>query len=434
MQTRWSASAVRRCLERHRQPLQRALIFKIQEIELITLNRTDLRDMVSNNRVIGFGAGEIGELTLRLLNCKLQYFVDNDSVRHSTDWHEEISVHPPERLRAEPAGTIVLVCSDGYEKIGQQVHQINPALRCYLTPLLKNTHYFERLLNCSRNILVSSYHVSGGLYLVDGRAKTFRRLVRGAFRGLTVASGRLFVLEDSGNVLELLSLDPFSAELRITSQEYSNAHGLASCPELDFLFLAETKIDRISMYALSSFDKVGEIALDELTRGADRFHVNDLCIVDNTLFYSLFSQRGSNRSQSSDGAVVARQLPAANKPQVIVSDLNHLHSVRYIDDQLMVIESTTGTVRSVEGATVFAFPGYLRGLNGTKNTLYISQSRHRGHDVLSEAKGASIDTGIHVVDSEHRLSSFVRLPDSCEIYDLLNLEEAEIAMDLPSIM
>ena len=388
------------------------------------LTRTSLIQLVEKGRVIGFGAGDIGEATVRSVNRGFPYFVDNEPTKHQHNWIEGIPVHAPARLQEEPAGTTVVVCSDRYPEIEAQVRALNPGLVCYLCPLLKDVLTLEKVTLCSQRILVSAYHVGGGLYLVNGRHRKFRCLGKGAFRGLAVAEGRLFVVEEAGHLWEITSLEPFHKVLRYTQPAYNNAHGLAYWREGKAFLVAETSHDRIALFSASSFERIGQIELDTRPGRAanDHYHVNDLCVIDNALFYTVFSRTGWYRRGVSDGAVLSRPVGQQGEISTVLSGLHSPHSVRFVDGQLIVLESSQGDVTSGRGLRLAHLPGYLRGLDGSRGLLYLGQSRHRRLDLCSNPNTISMDSGLHIVDSSNRISRFVHLPTMCDVYDVLDLE------------
>ena len=120
------------------------------------LRRSDAAKLASEKTLIGFGAGVFGARTQSLLDGLIEFFVDNEEKKWNRPWEGEVPVHSPEVLKEyNPDSIVVVICSEQYKIIEKQLREILPKATMLLTPLLQDYEVFERLLNCSQNLLVS---------------------------------------------------------------------------------------------------------------------------------------------------------------------------------------------------------------------------------------------------------------------------------------
>lgn len=392
-----------------------------------SLTRTQLTELASKADFVGFGAGEFGEKTLGLLPGRFSYFVDNHYENFTNPWLG-IEVAPPCKLAKEPHTTVVIICSEHYVAIERQIKAINSNLHCFLSPLLKDYELQRGIIECSQALLVSSYHVSGGLYLVNPRDRHVQLLVQGSFRGIAQANARLFACDSFGSVWEILQMNPFSTRCIFRPSEHCDAHGLTYWPKEDSLLMIQTRFDRIVKISLSTLESQQLFSGPRAATGSDRHHLNDLCLVEDTLFFSLFSPSGWWRQGILDGSICALDL-RSQRVSTVMQGLAHPHSVRFIDGQLVVLDSSRGQILSGSNQRLATLPGFLRGLWGGNSIAYVGQSRHRRLELCRDSDNISLDSGVHVIDLSHRLSRFIPLPDLCDVYDITNLQDGDFWVD-----
>ena len=127
-----------------------------------------------------------------------------------------------------------------------------------------------------------------------------------------------------------------------------------------------------------------------------------------------------------DGCLM--QINLETKEQTILFDsLVYPHSIVKMNDQFYVLEALKGEVRCLESDLRLQFPGFLRGMFWNEKLCYVGQSRSR-HLAKSREFQAnlSMDNGIHIILLDQQFSRFVPLPDDCDVYTLLDLEEKEL--------
>jgi len=68
--------------------------------------------------------------------------------------------------------------------------------------------------------------------------------------------------------------------------------------------------------------------------------------------------------------------------------------------------------------------GFIRGLFLHDKIAYIGQSRNR---MLNEANyylsSISMDSGVYVSDLSNKIYRFIKLPELCDIYDIIDLNQ-----------
>ncbi len=390
------------------------------------LRRSEAAKLATQKTIVGFGAGGLGVQTQQLLDGVIAFFVDNEPIKWETKLEDGVPVRAPSVLKnIDPNSFAVIVCSEHYEEINKQLNTINEKIQTFITPLLRDHEVFNRLLDCSKKLLVSAYGVGGGLYLVNGSTEEHLLLKKGSFRGLLRIDDRLFVATERGEIHEIISLNPLETVVCYKAEELTQMHGLAFWEEEDLLIAGEAQFDRITFLKKSDFRLVDRISLGRKGLKPDMYngHVNDLFVEGNRLFASMISYSNLRKSGMYDGCIIEIDLPSREVLGPVMHDLLFPHSIKIVGKNFYVLESLTGRFVNGKKRTVARLPGFIRGLYINNNLAYIGQSRNR---MLNEATGyiptLSMDSGIYVLDLQSSLYRFIKMPEMCDVYDIIDLD------------
>lgn len=393
------------------------------------LSRTEVFELSKTKKLIGFGAGILGSKTQRYLDGKLAYFLDNEEKKWGSLW-EGIPVRDFSALDEEDHSSVaIIICSEHFEMIAQQLRSIYPDMEMYRTPLLKEFAIFDRLLNCSRKLLVSSYGATGGLYLVNGHTESHKLLCKGSFRGILHYKDRLIVATEHGSLWAIETFDPFRYSILYEPEEISQMHGLVYWEKENVIIGAEAEPDQIAFFDADSFSRVDTLSIrnDNCAPNTGAFHINDLHIQNNTLFLSLCSCSGWFKQGIYDGCICAINLDEKGSPTPIITGLLFPHSIKFIDGSLYLLESMSGSVRRGTAEITVQLNGFIRGMDGGDGILYIGQARNRRlNEAIHIHSPISMDSGIYVVDIHSKVYRFIKLPEMCDVYSVMDLEKVDI--------
>ncbi len=388
------------------------------------LRRSNVYMLANKKKLIGFGAGNIGVQTQYLLDGFINYFVDNEPHKWNTECCG-VPVHSPSSLKEiDPENYIIIICAEHYKEIINQVHEINKKFEVYVTPVLKDHTIFDNLLKCSDSLLISAYGVNGGLYILNGQNEKYSLLKKGSFRGLLFCDNSLFVATERGDIHEIISINPCETIIRYKSNEVSQLHGLAYWKNEDIVIASEAQFDRISFISKKDFSLKNQLYLGRTGLEPDLYngHVNDLFVCGDRLFVSMISFSSMRKNGVYDGCVMEIDLPSQKIVGPIMSNLLFPHSIKIHKKNFYVLESLTGKLFNGKGQIVLQLQGFIRGLFIHDKIAYIGQSRNR---MLNEANhylsSISMDSGVYVSDLSKKIYRFIKLPELCDVYDIIDL-------------
>ena len=199
-------------------------------------------------------------------------------------------------------------------------------------------------------------------------------------------------------------------------------HGISYCAKRAKFFVACSYKDHILVLErdFSVVDTI-PISLKTASNRIPAHHVNDCCVVEDSIYVSMFSQTGNWKNDVFDGAVVEYDIDTGENLGAIKSGLWMPHNISFINGSLTVLESLTGKLRTNNMQTIGKFPGFTRGLGHDGSLFYLGQSRNRNHSKnLGMSDNISIDSGIIIFDELTKVSRFVQFPYGlAEIHSLL---------------
>lgn len=170
-----------------------------------------------------------------------------------------------------------------------------------------------------------------------------------------------------------------------------------------------------------------EQVLSELTvsnkysvSGVPQHHVNDIVVRGDFAYVSMFSASGNWRRGIYDGAIFEINLKTGSKEQVR-GDLKMPHSVKFIDDDLFVLNSFEGEILGYDGELIGVVNGFARGLDYCENLLLIGESRNRNFNKLKRSgRIFSVDSKLTIIDRDDKIAKSLILPNNIsEIHSII---------------
>lgn len=275
-------------------------------------------------------------------------------------------------------------------------------------------------------LLVTCCNQNGGLFLIKlhDRQYEVKKIMDGEFRGiaksgdfyvLVSGSKGIFILDKSFNVINHKQL---TGKL--------DFHGVSV--NKDKAYIVETKTNSIGVYDLQeNIEKIDEIRFSN--ENHDVYHVNDLCITNDILYLSMFSNPHIINKYSfflkhflpkkhEQGLIIEYSLKEKKVIKISHDHLFQPHSVLIHDDQLYYCVSAKFLVKK-NNEVIFNCNGYTRGLAIKEQIMFIGQSMSRNLEVLTkEHTNIMLNCGIYIHDISTRQSFFVEIPAK-EIYGIL---------------
>lgn len=259
-------------------------------------------------------------------------------------------------------------------------------------------------------MLVSCVLKQGALYRLEWSSSQYEltKIFDGNCRGMARHENQ-FIVANSKELLILNEQFQVVHKKRLGTQMSYHGIGIYN----NNAYIVETEMNSIGIYSLPDLFRVGEIPFPPT--GQDVFHINDLCIVGDTMFLSMFTNEGLWRdSPATSGIILSYDLINNAVEKVLISNLYKPHSVISHEGELYYCNSGHMEVRKGEEMITTA-PGFTRGLAVKDNYMFVGVSRSRH---LASSLSNDTACGIYVYDQETNQSHFIPLP-STEVYGVL---------------
>jgi hypothetical protein len=394
------------------------------------VRRSEVNKLEEKYRIIGYGAGKIGNDTVEFLNCKFDYFVDQNYYGDKTSpyWSSSIGVKSNEVLDNEVINEIlIIICTERYIEAIDKVLEIIPGANFLISPLLKDFKALSNYKCASQSLIVAGYGADGGIYKINTKNGRYEILKKGSFRGMASKDDQIFAVNENGNLIEVYDGKNFCFKTIINCDENIWAHGLVYSKYHKSFFVVASKKDGIIQYDAETLDykKFYSFKKRKGTASDYAHHLNDICVINDELFISMISYSGFWKNAIYDGVIGNLELfDNYFDVRILKSNLNFPHSITSVGNEIFYLESTTGTLKRGVGDDIAQFNGFVRGLTGNRKLIYIGQSRERRlKDALKYRAAVNLDAGIYIYDRDSQTYRFWRLPDMMDIYGIIDLED-----------
>jgi hypothetical protein len=252
-------------------------------------------------------------------------------------------------------------------------------------------------------MLITCCNQEGALYSLEWKKEKFKltQILQDNCRGIK-QFGNKFVYVTEFTIFILDS--NFHVVLTKKADKIMDYHGVFIYENK--AYIVETAFNSIGIYDLSDLSRMGEITFPP--RGQDANHINDLFIMGDTMFLSMFSLEERWGEREHLGLILSYSLRGKKVKQVHYENLSRPHSVICHDKQIFYCNSLKFEVKRGNDV-IFNAAGFTRGLAIKDPYIFIGQSLYRPNK--------NGDCGIHIFDQVHNTKQFIHLP-SDEVYDI----------------
>jgi len=261
---------------------------------------------------------------------------------------------------------------------------------------------------------VDEPHSGGGLYEVriEGAHHSFRKVFSGNFHGLRPHGDKFIAIDDERG---LITFDAdYTIETAFALPQGARCHGVSWSKERRQYFIACSYLDAILVYSEDGqeVDRI-PISSKQARTGAAQHHCNDILVLGDSVYLSMFSATGNWKRDVFDGAVLEYDLVERRWVGPVITDLWMPHSIDFVDGSLVVLDSLRGRLLKNNAQSVGQFPGFARGLAHDGARFLIGQSRNRNYSAaMGVSQNIAIDTAITVFDEHTKVSKSFHLPST----------------------
>ena len=378
-----------------------------------------IADAARGRALVLWGAGNIAEKTLRRVHGASGLVDNNPNLHGQTQAGLEIAA--PETLREAQPRPFVVICTTSFREVSAQIegYGFAPGRDFAVSPVLNDLRIIDALESLDQTLVFTSGlppqddpQAGGGIYeLVIERAEhRFRKVMSGNFHGLRAHGDGFLAVSDEHGLVSLTC----DYEIRRTAAlpKGARAHGVhwnaersryyVACSYLDAVLVLDGDLREVSRIPISG---------KQARTGAAQHHCNDVLVLGDSLYLSMFSLTGNWKRDVFDGGVMEYDLAEGRFAGAPITDLWMPHSIDFVDGSLVVLDSLRGELRKNNARAAGRFPGFARGLAHDGARFFIGQSRNRNFSaVMGDSLNVAIDTAITVFDEHTKVSKSFHLP------------------------
>ena len=394
------------------------------------LSFTQIDKFCNNKNLILFGAGLISEKLCKRLKTKPTLIVDNSSNLWG-ELQEGIRIESPEKLKPYNSGEVfIVVCSTSYSEIKEQImrYGFSEKLDFTISPLLKDILVIFEIENLTKEIVFTSGSpktnnplFGGGVYklILEADIWKYEKKFSGHTYGILEKNDHLIMTDANEGILvfdktlKLIERFALPSGLRAHGIDFSEKHDVyvIASSEQDAVIFLDSKFNVI--------DKVNFSYKKAQSKKAEH-HCNDLHIVGESIYVSMFSVTGNYKKEVYDGGILEIDIPSREIKHTLSNNLSMPHNVKFYDDSMHVLNSLKGELLYDNFSLKGEFPAFTRGLDYDGLYYYIGQSRNRNFSKsIGLSNNISIDAGIIIFDPKTKLSRFLQVhPKLAEIHSI----------------
>lgn len=373
-----------------------------------------------------FGSGTVAE---KNLNLEPVFIVDNNLDLQGTLFHG-VSVVSPDELKNNSEKYNVIVCTTSVGEVKKQLESYGYTWgsNANVADLLVERMEMSYLEESKFSFLISSGLPSsaesfsgGGIYKVEETEcyPKITKIYEGNTHGL-IKTDEGFVFSCQGKGIVFLNNELEEVKV-IELRQGLRPHGVRKYKDLWVL---------VSSYkdAIIAIDGSGkEIFEYKFSSKIDAFesaqhHCNDLDIVGDYAYVSMFSITGNWKRNSFDGGIMEVNL-ITGEMKSIINDLTMPHSVTCDETGLKVLNSFKGTFLGNNFNVLATLPGFVRGYDSDDKYYYLGESKNRNFSRMETGRTpVSIDTKITIINKRNGFCRSIHLPmPISEVHSVLKI-------------
>ena len=394
------------------------------------LSFTQIDKFCNNKNLILFGAGLISEKLCKRLKTKPTLIVDNSSNLWG-ELQEGIRIESPEKLKPYNSEEVfIVVCSTSYSEIKEQLirYGFSEKLDFTISPLLKDILVIFEIENLTKEIVFTSGSpkinnplFGGGVYklILEADIWKYEKKFSGHTYGILEKNDHLIMTDANEGILV------FDKTLKLIERfalpSGLRAHGIDFSEKHDVYVIASSEQDAVIFLdsKFSVIDKVNFSYKKAQSKKAEH-HCNDLHIVGDSIYVSMFSVTGNYKKEVYDGGILEIDIPSREIKHTLSNNLSMPHNVKFYDDSMHVLNSLKGELLYDNFSVKGEFPAFTRGLDYDGQYYFVGQSRNRNFSKsIGLSNNISIDAGIIIFDPKTKLSRFLQVhPKLAEIHSI----------------
>ena len=153
--------------------------------------------------------------------------------------------------------------------------------------------------------------------------------------------------------------------------------------------------------------------------GSAQHHCNDLCIVGDYAYVSMFSVSGNWKRGCFDGGIIEVNLNDG-RMSIVKNNLTMPHSVDFRNESLNILNSFKGEILRNNFEIFGVLPGFVRGYDENSKYMFVGESKNRNFSRLETGRmPVTVDSKITVINKERGFARSVPLPQKIsEIHSL----------------
>jgi hypothetical protein len=367
-----------------------------------------------------FGAGNIAQKTLRRLEEKPSFILDN-SPNLWGEIQEGVKIVKPSVLSDSKDSPFIIICTTSFREVSEQLIDfgLQPEQDFIVSPILNDLRVVDEIQSVKVSMLVTSGAPSaklglseGGVYRIDidGADWNLTKVIDGSAHGIIRKDEGYVLVEDKLGIVEL---DKDLKILRSVELPLgSRGHGISWSAERESYFIACSYLDQVLQYSEDmQYVRSYDISLKSGNGRGPHHHINDCYAFGTSIYVSMFSVTGNWKQEIFDGGVVEIDLDSGQRVGNPVRNLWMPHNITMMQGEFVVLDSLRGTVLGNNMQEMGKFPGFTRGFAYDGSYLYIGQSRNRNFSrQLGISNNISIDSGIVIFDERTKVSRTIQLP------------------------
>lgn len=376
-------------------------------------------------QVVFFGSGVVAE---KSLSQKPVFIVDNNPDLQGTKFHG-IDVKSPNTLLGHVTKYQVVVCTTSISEVRKQLASMgyewgkDANVSSYLAERLEIADLEDEMFQfviSSGLPSTSSSEDGGGIYQITETRDSYpeiTKLYAGNTHGMIKSdSGYAFTSQGDGIVLmsphfEVTNIIPLPSHLRPHGlRQYKDKWVVVSSYE-DCIIGLDNRGLELFRYEFSDKRK---------HYGSAQHHCNDICIVGDYAYVSMFSVTGNWKRGSFDGGIIEVDL-ASGRMKTIQNDLTMPHSIEFKHNSLSILNSFKGQILQNNFEVFGVLPGFVRGYDENETYMFVGESKNRNFSRLETGRTpVTVDSKITIINKKRRFARSVPLPMKIsEIHSLM---------------
>lgn len=366
---------------------------------------------------IFFGAGHLIKEN-KDLNAK--FIVDNNPDLIGTHY-EGLPIFSPETINQLSEKYFVIVCATSISDIKAQLSSMGYEWHkdAKVTESLAESEAVVRIEEHRHKLLISSGLPStagsgaqGGIYLVE-ETNDFPKvdhIYQGNVHGLIMTHEGGMACSDQGSGIVELDSD-YQIKHTTPLPKGLRPHGFKPYGN-DWIVVCSTDDSLICVTREGNLKFKHRFSSRMDTEGSAQHHANDVEIIGDFAYVSMFSISGNWKRGVFDGGVLEVNL-TTGATQPLINTLMMPHSISFFEDNLWILDSFRGQILGPNFQAIGQLPGFVRGLARVENYLIVGESKNRNFSrLLPNRSPVSLDSKLTIIDTQHNCCRSIPLPSA----------------------